>query len=41
MIKVHDEKMFMQAFDEEFNEVKKEYPNFSAGFVFFGLKVFS
>lgn len=41
MIKVHDEKMFMQAFDEEFNQVKKEYPNFSAGFVFFGLKVFT
>lgn len=31
----------MEAFDEVYAEVRQEYPHFSAGFVFFGLKVFS
>jgi len=41
IVKDHDEKMFMDAFDEVYNEVRKENPTFSAGFVFFGLKVFN
>lgn len=31
----------MDAFDEVYEEVRKEHPNFTAGFVFFGLKFFS
>lgn len=31
----------MQAFDEVYNELKKEYPNFTVGFIFFGLKMLS
>jgi hypothetical protein len=31
----------MEAFDEVYNEVKKDHPNFSAGFIFFGLKAFT
>jgi hypothetical protein len=41
VVKEHDEKMFMDAFDEVYAEVRKEHPHFSAGFVFFGLKVFN
>ena len=33
--------MFPKAFDEVYNEVVKDHPNFTVGFVFFGLKVFS
>jgi len=33
--------MFMDAFDEVYNEVKKEHPHFTVGFIFFGLKFFS
>lgn len=40
-IKEHDEKMYMDAFDEVYEEVRKDHPEFTAGFVFFGLKVFS
>lgn len=28
----------MDLFDEEYNEVRKTYPEFSAGFIFMGLK---
>lgn len=28
----------MEAFDEVYNEVKKDNPKFSSGFIFFGLK---
>lgn len=31
----------MQDFDEMYFEVVKEHPNFSAGFIFFGLKALS
>ena len=31
----------MEAFDEVYAEVKKQYPDFTVGFIFFGLKVFS
>jgi hypothetical protein len=41
MVKQHSEAMFTQAFDEVYNEVKKNHPDFTVGFVFFGLKVFS
>ena len=40
-VKEHDEKMYMDAFDEVYDEVRKENPNFTAAFVFFGLKFFS
>lgn len=33
--------MFMDAFDEIYSEIRKEHVNFTVGFVFFGLKVFS
>ena len=41
MVKEHDEKAFMDAFDEVYAEVRQENPTFSAGFIFFGLKVFT
>ena len=41
LVKEHDEKVFMEAFDEVYEEVRKEHPEFTAGFIFFGLKVFS
>lgn len=33
--------MFMKAFDEVYEEIRKTHPRFTAGFVFFGLKVLS
>lgn len=39
-VKEHDEKMYLDAFDEVYNEVIKDHPNFSVGFIFFGLKIF-
>lgn len=30
----------MDAIDEVYEEVRKEYPNFTVGFIFFGMKVF-
>ena len=29
----------MEAFDQVYEEVKKQYPYFTVGFIFFGLKV--
>lgn len=37
-VKIHDEGMYMKAFDEVYEEVIKENPTFSAAFIFFGLK---
>lgn len=39
MVKVHDEKTYMDAFDEVYEEVKQNHPEFSSGFIFFGLKM--
>lgn len=39
IIKVYDEKKFMDTFDEAFEVVKSEYPPLSVGFIFFGLKM--
>jgi hypothetical protein len=33
--------MYMDAFDEVYNEVKKDHPDFTVGFIFFGLKIFN
>ena len=33
--------MFAKAFDEVYNEVAKDHPKFTVGFIFFGLKAFS
>ena len=33
--------MFAKAFDEVYNEVVKDHPKFTVGFIFFGLKVFT
>lgn len=40
-MKEHDEKMYMTAFDEVYFEVRQKHPNFSAAFIFFGLKFWS
>lgn len=40
-MKNHHESKFTEAFDEVYDEVTKEHPGFTVGFVFFGLKVFS
>ena len=34
----HDEKVFMETVDEAYNEVKKDHPELTVGFIFFGLK---
>lgn len=33
--------MYMQAFDEVYNQVIEDHPSFSASFIFFGLKALS
>ena len=38
-VKLHDEGVFMQSFDEVYFEVQKEHPYFTSGFIFFGLKM--
>ncbi len=40
-MKEHDEAMYMQVIDEVYEEVRKEYPDFSVGFIFFGFKCFN
>lgn len=37
LIKTHDERKFTEAIDEVYNDLKKEYPDFTLGVVFFGL----
>lgn len=41
LVKTHPQSKFTEAFDEVYDEVTKEHPGFTVGFVFFGLKVFS
>lgn len=41
IVKTHEEKKYMDVFDEAFEIVKAEFPSLSAGFIFFGLKVLS
>ena len=38
-MKVHDEETYMKAFYEMYFSVQKIHPNFTSGFIFFGLKV--
>lgn len=38
MIKTHSQKKFAQLFDEAYEIVKKDHPNLTVGFIFFGLK---
>lgn len=37
LIKTHEERKFTEAIDEVYNDLKKEYPEFTLGVVFFGL----
>ena len=37
LIETHNEKKFTEAIDEVYNDLKKEYPDFTLGVIFFGL----
>lgn len=37
LIHTHSEKKFTEAIDEVYNDLKKEYPDFTLGVIFFGL----
>lgn len=41
LVKQHDESSYTRVFDSAFDEVVKDCPNLSVGFIFFGLKAFS
>jgi hypothetical protein len=41
LVKTHDERKYIDTFDEAFEEAKKECPTLTAGVIWFGLKVFS
>lgn len=41
LLKTHSEEAFLRAVDEVYEEVRRDHPNFTVGFVFFGLKFFS
>jgi hypothetical protein len=37
LVKEHDESSFTQCFEQVYEEVRKEYPYLTVGFIFFGL----
>lgn len=41
LVKTHEERKYIETFDEAFEEAKKECPTLTAGVIWFGLKVFS